>query len=331
MNVLCFHIQMTWVSHFTHWAAEIGQSYHASLRVLPDDLNCAEFHESNYAFPAFYDSYVIRVDHALPLTPPLNPVLTMKQWLSAAHPPTPQEVLSPTCDIFEQTIRDLFRECDLDVEYDEETSTLCCKRTRPPTAEPDADCELPPTKYWKEHFDDLRTRAPLRSPGPDARDIELSKGSPVLVSFLRELHEATSLEVMDMWIPCQRDGNCVLVFGGSAGLYNDLMHWGNYSKQFIFRDSVGVPGRVFSSAMAETHEDITSLSEESFLRKSIAMQLKIRMYMAVPYIVGGKVAAVLAFYSTSKDGNPEGKLDRLYEILSRYRFVIKPIDDLQSK
>ena len=73
------------------------------------------------------------------------------------------------------------------------------------------------------------------------------------------------------------------------------------SQTFTFPPSIGLPGRVYTSRKPEWHIDVSTLSEDNFLRKSIAIEYGIKTGLGIPLVANNHVLAVLVFFRTTAD------------------------------
>lgn len=76
----------------------------------------------------------------------------------------------------------------------------------------------------------------------------------------------------------------------------DLAQFAQVSKNYQFRPRIGMPGRVWSSGLAEWLPGLDD--SESYRRSTLAQDFGMKTCLAVPVVLGGQVHSVMAFYAT---------------------------------
>ena len=114
----------------------------------------------------------------------------------------------------------------------------------------------------------------------------------------------------ELWLASKgkgmRDGtgqqDVVLTFGRCVRSHNigsrhdSLEEFSKESEAYTFRDKEGVPGRVWSSMRPEWVSGLSDL--KNFRRASLARKYGLKVCLALPVTITGKIEAVLCFYDT---------------------------------
>mmetsp|Transcript_53488 Transcript_53488/g.130688 ORF Transcript_53488/g.130688 Transcript_53488/m.130688 type:complete len:823 (-) Transcript_53488:281-2749(-) len=130
-------------------------------------------------------------------------------------------------------------------------------------------------------------------------------GNHYFLSFLQEVCEATGFVFAESLCPTKLG----MTLSDARWAKTEELHaFHRGSKHFVFPLQVGAPGRVWKRQMAEWHADVTALPAHKYLRRELAMSLRLKGIVAVPVKVPGrKTCCVCIFYSdrmiSSKDAD----------------------------
>jgi hypothetical protein len=111
------------------------------------------------------------------------------------------------------------------------------------------------------------------------RDSDKDIFNKMLVSFLRRI----PFDVIELWVPVKiSTTTTVLLFGGSASSDENLRGWSSYSRNFVFSQNEGIPGRVNSKKITECRDDVASTDMAVFKRAEGAATYGIHASVAMP-------------------------------------------------
>lgn len=82
---------------------------------------------------------------------------------------------------------------------------------------------------------------------------------------------------------------------------NPLTKFRASSEPITFPIGADLPGRVYKSQRPEWQVDISAVDEDTFLRKSIALECGIKTGLGIPLVVNDRVIAVLTFFRENTD------------------------------
>ncbi|MEC4891897.1 MAG: PAS domain S-box protein [Oscillatoria sp. PMC 1051.18] len=126
--------------------------------------------------------------------------------------------------------------------------------------------------------------------------IDAKSFEAVLEITLTKVCQATGWNYAEAWQI--KKGEEILIL--NAAWYGDnpsLEKFRQGSKNFTFRKSEGVPGRVWASRKAEWNNDVSLGSKADFLRVDLAKEVKLKGALGVPIIANEKIVAILVFFS----------------------------------
>mmetsp|Transcript_23103 Transcript_23103/g.33846 ORF Transcript_23103/g.33846 Transcript_23103/m.33846 type:complete len:468 (+) Transcript_23103:185-1588(+) len=142
---------------------------------------------------------------------------------------------------------------------------------------------------------------------------------------LNRMLEKFPFECVDLWVPVTIDDHELLLMGGSASIDEKYRPWLDYSKNFSFQLSSGVPGRVYSSDHPECIPDLNDVPMSVFHRRDGALRLDIRSVFAVPMTSCNGPSFVAVFYSTDAF-MPTTELQReIYDFMCTWKFNISVV------
>ena len=135
---------------------------------------------------------------------------------------------------------------------------------------------------------------------------QLTNPPSVFAQFLSDVLsqgcQTTDWDFGEVWVS---HGNSETLVCSSVSYGQDATHIQSFRQKslgFQFKPGEGLPGRVWDSQKPEWIEDISTLTEETYLRSEIAKQANLRTALAIPIIMAEAVQAVLVFYSCSVRG-----------------------------
>ena len=141
--------------------------------------------------------------------------------------------------------------------------------------------------------------------------------SVILARFLRQI----PFQVADIWVPVNLSSESrLLVLGGSAFLNPRHENWGSYSRNFYFRPSQGLPGRVLQEARPEAQTDVTSLTRDVFPRVDGARSLGLHATLGIPVRASDGTQMVVVFYSHDAFTPTQELVRFTEELLGRWNF-----------
>ena len=129
----------------------------------------------------------------------------------------------------------------------------------------------------------------------------LSKiSSDNLKLVLNKICQLTDFSYGEIWFP--NDENNLLELSSnyyvvSDRYQHDLELFHECSQGFVMSKGEGLPGRVFSSQESEWMIDVSSASENSFLRNKIAGVCGVKTGFAIPVKIEKKVLIIMAFFT----------------------------------
>jgi hypothetical protein len=118
---------------------------------------------------------------------------------------------------------------------------------------------------------------------------------PRLKEVLEVVCVATGWNVAEAWIV---NADKTALECGSAYFSNTsgLEEFRKLSERMTFASGIGLPGRVWSSKRPEWDADVSEMSENLFLRASLAREVGIKAGLGIPVLDRGEVRAVMVFY-----------------------------------
>jgi hypothetical protein len=119
---------------------------------------------------------------------------------------------------------------------------------------------------------------------------------------------ATGWNVAEAWI-VNKDKTALEYSLAYFSNMRGLEKFRKLSEKMFFASGVGLPGRVWSSKRPEWDADVSEMSENLFLRASIAQQLGIRTGLGIPVLDQGEVSAVLVFYMLERKEQDRALVD----------------------
>ena len=166
----------------------------------------------------------------------------------------------------------------------------------------------------KEAEDSIRLLQKITSFISEADDLHLA-----FVSILQKICEFTLWNIGELWIP-----NAALGYlKYSACWCKDdecLRNFRKESENLIFPLGIGIPGEVLVSKEVKWIEDITL--EPGFLRKDIALQCGLKMYIVFPVKVKDEVVAVVGFFSSEFRHEEERLINFISTVISELGLAI---------
>ncbi len=117
----------------------------------------------------------------------------------------------------------------------------------------------------------------------------------------------------EVWIP-NKAGNQLENGNASYCLREQttaLENFNQISQKITFAPNEGLPGRVWASKEIEWQKDTSALSKEVYLRAEYALKANLRTALGIPVLDGGKVIAVLIFYSDKVRAKDQYTIDLL--------------------
>jgi PAS domain S-box-containing protein len=112
---------------------------------------------------------------------------------------------------------------------------------------------------------------------------------------LEKVCEATNWDFGEAWIPNTNSG----VMECSSAWYSKtdaLTEFRRQSQTFTFAPGVGIPGRVWCSKQPEWHQDVSTESNQSYLRAQLALKAGLKAALGIPLLANDDVITVLVFY-----------------------------------
>ena len=97
-------------------------------------------------------------------------------------------------------------------------------------------------------------------------------------------------------------------------------NWGSYSRNFYFRPSQGLPGRVLQDARPEAQTDVTSLTRDVFPRVDGARSLGLHATLGIPVRASDGTQMVVVFYSHDAFTPTQELVRFTEELLGRWNF-----------
>ncbi len=112
---------------------------------------------------------------------------------------------------------------------------------------------------------------------------------------LRYCCEATGWDYGEAWIESSNSGGmeCSRAWYGNAHRLNAFR---KISQGLKFPLGIGIPGRVWLTKQPEWHRDVSSETETSFLRASLARDFGLRCALGIPILANDAVIASLVFF-----------------------------------
>ncbi|MGB3768690.1 MAG: PAS domain S-box protein [Phormidesmis sp.] len=87
----------------------------------------------------------------------------------------------------------------------------------------------------------------------------------------------------------------------SDAALDPLAKFRELSELMTLRIGISLPGRVYKSQHPEWHVDVSTLAEDTYLRKAIALECGIKTVLGIPLVDDGQVIAVLVFFRQNAD------------------------------
>jgi signal transduction histidine kinase/CHASE3 domain sensor protein len=112
---------------------------------------------------------------------------------------------------------------------------------------------------------------------------------------LQKVCEATDWNFGEAWVP-RPDGTALECSSAWYTNADGLGEFRRISEKLVFLPDTGIPGRVWSSQKPEWRKDVSSESQEVFLRNQIALEAGLKAALGIPIITDEQVVAVLVFY-----------------------------------
>ena len=137
---------------------------------------------------------------------------------------------------------------------------------------------------------------------------------------LNEICKSTGWVYGESWIP-NKDKNALepgIAFAVDIGHSKFTEH----SKGFVFKEGIGLPGRVWSSKKPEWIRDV-SINGHVFLRTEAAMEAGLRAAFGVPIIADNDVLTVLIFYMPKASIEDESQVNLISAAVSQLGSIIQ--------
>ena len=118
---------------------------------------------------------------------------------------------------------------------------------------------------------------------------------------LQKVCEATDWDLGEAWVP-NGDGSALECSPAWYAKSENLVPFRKASEAFTFQPGIGIPGRVWVSKQPEWRRDVSSESNQVYLRAKLAQEAGLSASLGIPIIANEGVLAVLVFYMfASKD------------------------------
>jgi GAF domain len=131
---------------------------------------------------------------------------------------------------------------------------------------------------------------------------------PRLKEVLEVVCVATGWNVAEAWI-VNEDKTVLECSPAYYTTTSGLEKFRKLSEKMFFASGIGLPGRVWSSKKPEWDADVSEMSENLFLRASIARQVGIKAGLGIPVLDRGEVRAVLVFYMLERKEQDRALVD----------------------
>ncbi len=124
---------------------------------------------------------------------------------------------------------------------------------------------------------------------------ECDELEPAFAVMLREICEAASWPLAQVWMPRRNSGDELLELGPVSYASHPTMgeQLRTASARFTFARGEGLPGRAWAQQSAVWTPDISA--DPAFRRGLIAKRLGLKCGLALPIITGGQLFAVVGF------------------------------------
>jgi GAF domain len=131
---------------------------------------------------------------------------------------------------------------------------------------------------------------------------------PRLKEVLEVVCVATGWNVAEAWI-VNEDKTVLECSSAYYTTTSGLEKFRKLSEKMFFASGIGLPGRVWSSKRPEWDADVSEMSENLFLRASIARQVGIKAGLGIPVLDRGEVRAVMVFYMLERKEQDRSLVD----------------------
>jgi two-component sensor histidine kinase len=144
---------------------------------------------------------------------------------------------------------------------------------------------------------------------------------------LQKVCEATDWDLGEAWVP-NADGSALECSPAWYAKSENLVPFRKASETFTFQPGIGIPGRVWLSKQPEWRRDVSSESNQVYLRAKLAQEAGLSASLGIPIIGNEGVLAVLVFYMFAS--NEANKLEFNPTQLNLEQFCRELVEDMRS-